>query len=627
MKQFALLAPILIAFGVTAAHADPPRSAAVTCTGGGLTAPPRFGTVPPGVAEYSFSGVCTTRAGQDLGYQATATWTPSESNPANANASEIYRISSLFGPSWSETVILGARCDSDPWLNPAARCSRIGDNMSDELRGLWPDLVTGLFPYSGRAIPYGEQDVLRAQYSRANGSTDRIDDPIERVGLNPQPLPPGGVPDLQVQGQSSVQRAGTNAGIIIVSGRDVDPVVRKRSAAYVRSAEANDEALRGAEQQQELITGQKYLRGMERSLVTIGTQSSEINALATKGPAIARRDPLAMEMRDLQPDGLARRGFDIGMAAAEGQTAPGPGKQRIHDLLSPEEQAGYEAAVDFSLARNKQKIRDGESIGSDGIDRLIRVDQMTSSNANEAAMRGESFDALKAGLRTQPDNSIRVQVRYPVAYGYKDAGGLFDSLPNSCGAFRIDVVGFAYVPGRPLIGIHTQAPMRTSNAMYVCDYLVTDVPLGEPVTLRVAMSNQGAAASEAWQGGSDQPSGGQRRSIVNGERQLTLGGDHPRAIEVFDMVYAGGLSDLISDSVSDAEAVGATRADPPICNNARQAIARNSPAGPGLAAQCRAAGGTLPDLPICTNARRARARNSPAAPGLEASCRAAGGIL
>lgn len=83
--------------------------------------------------------------------------------------------------------------------------------------------------------------------------------------------------------------------------------------------------------------------------------------------------------------------------------------------------------------------------------------------------------------------------------------------------------------------------------------------------------------------------------------------------------------------------------DPPICANARSARARNSPAAPGLEAQCRAAGGSVeqpkklgriqqtdpkieqPDPPICARARSARARNSPAAPNLEAQCRAAGG--
>jgi hypothetical protein len=75
-----------------------------------------------------------------------------------------------------------------------------------------------------------------------------------------------------------------------------------------------------------------------------------------------------------------------------------------------------------------------------------------------------------------------------------------------------------------------------------------------------------------------------------------------------------------------------------ICDAAREARARNSPAAPGLEAQCRAAGTagevppvkaaarvkgapTGPPAPICDAAREARARNNPAAPGLEESCR------
>lgn len=78
----------------------------------------------------------------------------------------------------------------------------------------------------------------------------------------------------------------------------------------------------------------------------------------------------------------------------------------------------------------------------------------------------------------------------------------------------------------------------------------------------------------------------------------------------------------------------------PICDVAREARARNSPAAPGLEAQCRAFRATpgikalgrvdvspptgAKPRPICDVAREARARNSPAAPGLEAQCRAAG---
>jgi hypothetical protein len=46
------------------------------------------------------------------------------------------------------------------------------------------------------------------------------------------------------------------------------------------------------------------------------------------------------------------------MAAAEGQTFNGPGKQRIHDMLSPAEQAGYNVAVAYSLSSNRKKLTD-----------------------------------------------------------------------------------------------------------------------------------------------------------------------------------------------------------------------------------------------------------------------------
>src|SRR5260221_5230737 len=77
-----------------------------------------------------------------------------------------------------------------------------------------------------------------------------------------------------------------------------------------------------------------------------------------------------------------------------------------------------------------------------------------------------------------------------------------------------------------------------------------------------------------------------------------------------------------------------------ICDRARRARARNSPAAPGLEESCRSAAAageiapvkpaarvkvdpTVPAGPsrVCELARVARARNSPAAPGLEDQCR------
>ena len=83
------------------------------------------------------------------------------------------------------------------------------------------------------------------------------------------------------------------------------------------------------------------------------TKVIDLNALAARGEALANEDPLALELRNQQPEGSARRGFDIGMAAAEGQTLPGPGKERLGASLPRAEQQGFNIAVSFSLERNQ----------------------------------------------------------------------------------------------------------------------------------------------------------------------------------------------------------------------------------------------------------------------------------
>jgi hypothetical protein len=85
---------------------------------------------------------------------------------------------------------------------------------------------------------------------------------------------------------------------------------------------------------------------------------------------------------------------------------------------------------------------------------------------------------------------------------------------------------------------------------------------------------------------------------------------------------------------------GPTQSGPPlsICDTARDARARNSPAAPNLEAQCQAlpaktlgrlnptAAAPAPSHSICDAARDALSRNSPAAPNLVSQCRNAGGL-
>jgi hypothetical protein len=75
--------------------------------------------------------------------------------------------------------------------------------------------------------------------------------------------------------------------------------------------------------------------------------------LAAAGKTLADNDPLINELRNRQPAGPNQRGFDIGMAAALGNTEWGPGEQKILASLTPAEQEGFKIAASFSLDRNR----------------------------------------------------------------------------------------------------------------------------------------------------------------------------------------------------------------------------------------------------------------------------------
>ena len=99
-----------------------------------------------------------------------------------------------------------------------------------------------------------------------------------------------------------------------------------------------------------------------------------------------------------------------------------------------------------------------------------------------------------------------------------------------------------------------------------------------------------------------------------------------------DATHVKTLGRVVTDKPSAPHPAGWT-----ICDSARDARSRNSPAAPNLEAQCARLPAktlgrvpanipTVPEPPksICERARDARARNSPAAPNLEAQCRATG---
>jgi hypothetical protein len=126
--------------------------------------------------------------------------------------------------------------------------------------------------------------------------------------------------------------------------------------------------------------------------------------LATWGAVLAGQYPwAAVLLRDQRTQGSARRGFYIGLAASEGQTEDGPGKQGIRASLLPTEQSGFNVAVQETLGRNKnpEMYRDSDlPRGADMPREDVGDVQPRYSEPERPARRGsDSRSSLRATLQ------------------------------------------------------------------------------------------------------------------------------------------------------------------------------------------------------------------------------------
>jgi hypothetical protein len=82
--------------------------------------------------------------------------------------------------------------------------------------------------------------------------------------------------------------------------------------------------------------------------------------------------------------------------------------------------------------------------------------------------------------------------------------------------------------------------MKEGNGLFVCEFLISDIPLNREFAILVSMSsNEPTTSTGEWLGGSSpQPPPGQQRTILNPSRTARLTGSQPRARMEFEMVYA-----------------------------------------------------------------------------------------
>jgi hypothetical protein len=128
----------------------------------------------------------------------------------------------------------------------------------------------------------------------------------------------------------------------------------------------------------------------------------DLAALHARGAQIANDDRDAGELRDQMREGPARRGFEIGLAAAEGQTAPGPGKDAIRDSLAPSERDGFTTAVNFSLSHNRQAITDSAGRGRSIARQDLLAWELREEQPDEEARLGFDIGMAAAEGHTAP---------------------------------------------------------------------------------------------------------------------------------------------------------------------------------------------------------------------------------
>lgn len=125
------------------------------------------------------------------------------------------------------------------------------------------------------------------------------------------------------------------------------------------------------------------------------TPSQASQELAGKGSKIVSANMFLTAMRDVEPEGPQRVGFEKGVAIGADQTAWGPGKQAMIDSLPEAERTSAERSAHFIVARNvNSKLdHDGVSIA----EQETRADVIAARSAEPAGFYTLGFD-IGAGI-------------------------------------------------------------------------------------------------------------------------------------------------------------------------------------------------------------------------------------
>ena len=251
----------------------------------------------------------------------------------------------------------------------------------------------------------------------------------------------------------------------------------------------------------------------------IGTTSSALTTAPAPAPAPVR--PVA---RVKLPDGTTLKPSG-----------------RICELAERARARNSPAAPGLEESCKKEKAAAAAAVSSvSATDAPVRASRPGDSPIATKQERFGPGGAVAAALAAyMPEKSIMVRVRYKKAYGYKGDTNAFGNIgPTSCSAFSVSsaLQGDAGRQRRPR-PINTDSRMAEVGDFYLCTYIISDIPLDQPITVNVALLDNDLEG--AWMGGvSPQPPAGQQRIVVDATRTAVLNAVQPRARLSYEMVYA-----------------------------------------------------------------------------------------
>jgi hypothetical protein len=222
------------------------------------------------------------------------------------------------------------------------------------------------------------------------------------------------------------------------------------------------------------------------------------------------------------------------------------------EVLATDSRAARKTDLQLSVAEQNRRQKEvaaelENNVDESAISKIGNLisggDPQPSGVATAVQKQGAGGAARRVASAFQTENTIAVRVRYLKEYGFKaDTSAFRAPGPAACAVFSVSaaVTGGSSRQRNPF-PVSTGSKLEQAGDYYVCNYVVSQVPLDQAIAVNVTVSDSDLMS--AWVGGGEpQPQTGQQRTVVDAIKTATLNTSQPRARLSYEMVYAPVLA-------------------------------------------------------------------------------------